>query len=172
MPRHSKRAKQDAIRRLIEDANRNGGAPNFLEVSRHCDVSDRTLRRWWEDQGSLNIEPMPSPVVAGNDDTGPSMSLAHAVQHEPLSSIWLTLLIEADRDIVESRQHGSMGSVPALRKLQIELVKQFKAAEKEEGSARPRTPEEVEERLRASARSISPRHARVLVEELRKKNLA
>lgn len=158
---------------MLEDAARNGGMPNFVDVARHCDVSDRTLRRWWEDQESLNLHKLPPPVSPPSiHDEDERLTLAEAVQTERLSTIWLSLLMESDRDITASREHGSMGSVPSLRKLQVDLVDRYKAAQKEEGSGRVQTPEEVEEQLRAAARVVSPRLAGVFVEELKKRNLA
>ena len=170
MPRHSKTAKLEAMRLLVADAARNNGAPNFVDVARYCEVSDRPLRRWWEDQEALNVHSLPPTSESTQKST--HVPLAEAVQTRELSDIWLTILLEADLDIAEARAHGSMGSVPSLRKLQVDLVTRYKAAAKEEGATRPQTPEEVEAKIRTSARMLSPRMAGALVEELKKRNLA
>ena len=170
--RHAAEKRQRAMRLMLEDAQRNDGRPVFAVLARDLAVSSRTLARWWKEMqadnvASIEAEPEPETPAAVT-----SLDPVAMLDSPRASEVWAALFVQVDKDIIEARSFGSMGSVPASRKLQIDLYERVRAARAEEGSSVQMTAEEVEANIRRMVRQVSPRHAAVIVEELTARRLA
>jgi len=172
--RHAAETRQRAMRLMLEDAQRNEGNPTFSVLAREVEVSARTLARWWAEMQAGNVESIEAePRTAQVDaDTTTELDPVAMLDSPRASDVWAALFVQIDKDITEARNFGSMGSVPACRKLQIDLYERVRAARAEEGSSVTMTAEEVEANIRRMVRQVSPRHAAVIVEELAARRLA
>ncbi|MGA0418030.1 MAG: hypothetical protein ACO3O1_10335 [Ilumatobacteraceae bacterium] len=166
--RHDAKTRTSALRYLVR-AN-DGDGINWSQAKRDLGICRPTLQRWWKEAQAGNvasIEPEPA-TSSGTTELNPVAML----DSPRASDVWAALFVQIDRDITEARNFGSMGSVPACRKLQIDLYERVRAARAEEGSSVTMTAEEVEANIRRMVRQVSPRHAAVIVEELAARRLA
>ena len=171
--RHAAETREKAVRLMLEDAQRNDGRPCFAVLARQVPVSSRTLARWWKELEAGNVESIEvTPAATTDADADGGLDPVAMLDSPRASDVWAALFVQIDKDITEARNFGSMGSVPACRKLQIDLYERVRAARAEEGSSVTMTAEEVEANIRRMVRQVSPRHAAVIVEELAARRLA
>jgi len=166
--RHDAKTRTEALRYLLR-AN-DGDGINWSQAKRDLQICRPTLQRWWKEMLAGNvasIEPEPETPAAVT-----SLDPVAMLDSPRASEVWAALFVQVDKDIIEARSFGSMGSVPASRKLQIDLYERVRAARAEEGSSVQMTAEEVEANIRRMVRQVSPRHAAVIVEELTARRLA
>ena len=154
------------------------GRPAFSVISIDTGITSQTLRRWWKERLEANEEAKPEatnvePIDRRQPPTPAGLDTVEvAVQSSAASGFYLHVMGKLAGDAENMSLSQVYTQLPRTRMYIVELYEKYRAALKEEGGGRKLSPDEVEQQIRAGVAGVSPRHAMVMLEELKRRGLA